>query len=81
MVAVAVLLPFTPVAGPLGFVRPSWTLLAGIAGLVVVYLTLVDQGKRLFFAAESPTQAGRGHARERRINRRAGRFSHRVLGR
>ena len=47
MVAVAVLLPFTPVAGPLGFVRPSWTLLAGIAGLVVVYLALVDQGKRV----------------------------------
>lgn len=79
MVGVAVLLPFTPAASPLGFVRPSWTLLAGIAGLLVVYLTLVDQGKRLFFAAESAPDRVRGHARERSINRRAGRFSHRGL--
>jgi Mg2+-importing ATPase len=77
VVLVAVLLPFTPVAGPLGFVRPPATLLLTVVLLVVVYLLLVDQGKRLFFAGEHHVESPRGRGRERSIDRRAGRFTHR----
>jgi Mg2+-importing ATPase len=77
MVGVAVVLPFTPVAEPLGFARPSWQLLATVVVLVLVYLALVDQGKRLFFSGEHHVDQHPSTQRAHRIERRASRFIHR----
>ncbi|HEX8995832.1 MAG TPA: magnesium-translocating P-type ATPase [Ktedonobacterales bacterium] len=41
IVAVATALPFTPLAGPLGFTAPPVALLAAIAAMCVVYLSMV----------------------------------------
>ena len=46
IVALAVALPFTPLAAPLGFTPLPFALLALIAAMVVVYLALVDLVKR-----------------------------------
>ncbi len=48
-VAVAIALPFTPLADWLGFVRPPAALLAALAVLVVVYLLCVEAAKRAFY--------------------------------
>ena len=47
-VAVAILLPFTPVAGMLGFVAPPPFLLLAIAGVAVLYLASAEMAKRIF---------------------------------
>jgi Mg2+-importing ATPase len=48
VVALAVALPFTPLAGPLGFVAPPAMLLGVLAALVGAYLVLVEALKRRF---------------------------------
>jgi Mg2+-importing ATPase len=50
VVATAAVLPFTPVAGLLGFVPPPAGMLLAIAGLAVAYLGCVEVAKRRFFA-------------------------------
>ena len=55
VVAVAVLLPFTPVGSWFGFVAPSPALLAAIAGLVVVYLLLAQGVKAAFYRLYRPS--------------------------
>jgi len=60
VVGVAVLLPFTPLAGVLGFVAPPASLLAAIAGLALSYLAFAEIAKRWFY------RAGR---RRRRVTR------------
>jgi Mg2+-importing ATPase len=77
VVAAAVLVPVTPLAGVLGFVAPPTPFYGALAVMVVAYLVLVDVGKRWFFAMD---RAGPPpHLRERghpvRVNRRADRFS------
>ena len=47
-VAVATVLPFTPLAGVLGFVAPPATLLAAIAGVAALYLVCAEIAKRRF---------------------------------
>jgi len=47
--AVAVVLPFSPIAGTLGFEQPPWTFLAVLAGMTVTYLALVEAGKAVFY--------------------------------
>jgi P-type Mg2+ transporter len=85
-VAVAVALPFTPLRGPFGFVRLPLDFLAIVAGMVVVYLVLVEIGKAVFYrvAAVAPEQrvplARRGHPRLERVERLATRWSHGHLG-
>jgi Mg2+-importing ATPase len=49
VIAVAVALPFTRAAGPLGFVAPPWTLFPVLAGLTVSYLMLAEWAKRGFY--------------------------------
>jgi len=46
----AVALPYTPVAGPLGFVPLPASFLAFIAAATITYLALVELVKRLVFA-------------------------------
>jgi Mg2+-importing ATPase len=45
-VAVAIALPYTPIAGPLGFVPLPPAYLAFVAGVTVTYLGLVETAKR-----------------------------------
>ena len=48
-VAVAVLLPFTPLAGSLGFEPLPWGFLLALVGMVLTYLLLVETAKRWFY--------------------------------
>jgi Mg2+-importing ATPase len=49
VVAVAVLLPFTPLAGFLGFVAPPPLFFLVLVGMVVLYLLIVEQVKQWFY--------------------------------
>lgn len=49
VVAVAVALPYSPLAGPLGFEPLPGAFLAALAGMVVTYVLLVEVTKRWFF--------------------------------
>jgi Mg2+-importing ATPase len=76
-VATAILLPYTPLAAPLGFTPLPASYLPIVATLVVVYLALVEVTKRALFApadllrpAPAPTSAA-----GRRVQRRAARFT------
>lgn len=77
VVVVAVALPFSPLAGVLGFTRPPLSLLAALAVVVVAYLAVADLTKWLFFRAEEradpPADPSRGHAR--RVHRALASFS------
>ena len=78
VVAIAVVLPFTPLAHPLGFIRLPVGVLVAIAALVPAYLLLLEVGKLLFFRAESRRAhrpARTGDRAERRILRRASRWT------
>jgi P-type Mg2+ transporter len=73
---VGAVIPLTPLADPLGFVQPPLTFYLALAGLVVVYLVLIEFAKTLFFAesqAHAPTV--RRRTRRHRLQRRAARFS------
>jgi Mg2+-importing ATPase len=50
ILAVAVLLPFTPLAGPLGFTPLPGIYYIFLAGATVAYLGMVEIGKRLLVA-------------------------------
>ncbi|HSB25789.1 MAG TPA: magnesium-translocating P-type ATPase [Burkholderiaceae bacterium] len=56
-VGVAVLLPFTPLAGVLGFVAPPPELLLLIAALTLVYLSCAELAKRWFYRAVAHRRA------------------------
>ncbi|WP_406037915.1 magnesium-translocating P-type ATPase [Micromonospora sp. NBC_00898] len=77
-VAVAWLIPYLPVAGPLGFQPLPIGFLAVLVGLVVAYLALVEVTKRALFASSDllrPTRRPPEVVRRRRTHRRAERFS------
>ncbi|HXY86393.1 MAG TPA: magnesium-translocating P-type ATPase [Gaiellaceae bacterium] len=75
--AVGVLIPFSPVADALGFTPLPASLLAAIAAMVGTYLALVETGKYFFFKRPIHLRplAIRRARRERRIHRRAARWS------
>jgi Mg2+-importing ATPase len=78
--AAAILLPYTPMAAPLGFVPLPIIYLPIVATLVVVYLALVEVTKRALFAPDdllrpAPQPTAPAVRRERR---RAARFTTRV---
>ena len=75
-VATAILLPYTPLAAPLGFTPLPAGYLPIVTTLVVVYLTLVEAIKRTLFtpadllrSVPAPASVGR------RVQRRAARFT------
>ena len=76
--ATGVVLPFSPVAGVLGFTALPLGFLAILVAMVVTYLGLVEVGKSRFFQpvrGERPLARRRGRW-ERRIHRAAARWSH-----
>lgn len=49
VVALAILLPFTPLGGLLGFVAPPPLFYLVLAGMVILYLLIVEQAKQWFY--------------------------------
>jgi P-type Mg2+ transporter len=77
VVAVAVFLPFSPLAHTLGFTRLPASFLAAVAGMIVAYLLLIELGKRRFYRIQptGPPLARPRPPRQRRIHHRAYRWS------
>jgi Mg2+-importing ATPase len=76
-VAIGVLLPFSPLAGRLGFTALPAGLLAALAVMIPAYLVLLELGKRRFYrveAAGTPLSRPRPPS-ERHIHHRASRWS------
>ena len=67
VVAIAIVLPFTPLGAVLGFQPPSTMLLLALAGVVLVYLVIADAAKGLFFRAEGRRRPP--HPRVRHLRR------------
>ncbi|MFJ5530294.1 magnesium-translocating P-type ATPase [Streptomyces sp. NPDC093261] len=75
VVALGAALPATPLAHVLGFQFLPTGFFAAVAAMVVVYLLLVETGKRIFYRtarAPVPPRPALGH---RHLRRRAARFS------
>lgn len=75
-VAIAVLLPLSPLGPPLGFTPLPWQFYPMLAGLAVIYLVLVDVTKSVFYRDVVTRAPGRTRGRHHRIHRRAAPFSH-----
>jgi Mg2+-importing ATPase len=73
-VAVAVLLPLSPLAGVLGFSPLPWSFFAALAGMTVGYLVLVELGKVVFYRYAVPRPKVDLHA-EHHLRRRASQFT------
>lgn len=54
VIGVALALPYTPLAGPLGFEALPSSFLAWVAGILAVYLALVEGAKALFYKQVEP---------------------------
>jgi Mg2+-importing ATPase len=76
VVLLAVLIPFSPASGLLGFVQPPPVLLLVMAVMALAYLTLVDFAKRVFYAEVERVAAERRRGWREQVHRRAARFSH-----
>lgn len=76
-VAIGALLPYSPLAGVLGFTALPASLLVVLAVMVVVYFVLIELGKRRFYRVlvEGTPIAHPAPDRERRIHHRASRWS------
>jgi Mg2+-importing ATPase len=75
-VAVGLALPLSPFAGPLGFAAPTTAFLLTLAGLVVLYLALIEAGKTRFYRVHVPSAAAPlRRVPDSRVHRRAARFS------
>ncbi|MBS1676039.1 MAG: magnesium-translocating P-type ATPase [Actinobacteria bacterium] len=76
-VAVGVALPFSPVASDLGFTAPPAAFMGALAVMIVAYLLLIELGVRRFWrtATAGPSLALPRPRRERRVHRRAARWS------
>jgi Mg2+-importing ATPase len=58
VVAAVIVIPFTPLRGPLGFVRISALTYAALAGIIVVYVLAAEVAKWLFYRFERRREAG-----------------------
>ena len=80
---VGAVLPYTPLAGLLGFTPLPATFLVLLFGMVVVYLLLVELAKKRFYRtphAQSPRPPSTHAERlERHLRRRAARFVHHAV--
>ncbi len=76
-VAIGIAIPFSPLAEPLGFEALPLDFFAILGVMVVTYLGLVELGKSRFFRPQPGVQplARRRPSHERRIHRRAARWS------
>ena len=77
VVAVGFALPFSPLAHALGFTALPAALVAVILAIIPTYLLLLELGKRIFYRREEQRapEEPRRTARERRILRRASRWT------
>ncbi|MGZ4436899.1 MAG: magnesium-translocating P-type ATPase [Nocardioidaceae bacterium] len=76
VVAVAAVLPASPIASALGFQPLPGGYFAALAAMVVGYLTLVEAGKRWFYRVSAAPPGGvPTDLRHRYLRRRAARFS------
>ena len=77
VVAIAAALPYSPVAHTLGFTALPGTFLGAVAAMVVVYLLLIELGKRRFYRLETagPPLVHRQPPRLRRLEHRASRWT------
>ncbi|HEV7185644.1 MAG TPA: magnesium-translocating P-type ATPase [Leifsonia sp.] len=78
VVAVGALLPFSPLAGVLGFTPIPLPFFLALVGMIVAYLVLVELAKAWFFARAAQSPAGapvRRRGFEHRVVRRAARFT------
>ncbi len=76
-VGIGVLLPFSPLAGVLGFTALPASFLAALVAMICLYLVLIELGKRRFYRLQGEGRpiARPGPPRERRIHHRASRWS------
>ena len=79
-VAIGVALPFSPLADVLGFTALPAGFLAALAAMIVVYLVLIELGKRRFYRVRphGPPIARPRPDRERWIHHRASRWTTRA---
>lgn len=75
VVAVGAALPATPLAPVLGFQLLPAGFFAAVAAMVVVYLFLVEIGKRIFYRSTGPSARPQPTPGHRHLRRRAARFS------
>ncbi len=76
-VGIGVLLPFSPLAGLLGFTALPASFLATLVVMICLYLVLIELGKRRFYRLQGEGRpiARPRPPRERRILHRASRWS------
>ncbi|MFE8948486.1 magnesium-translocating P-type ATPase [Streptomyces sp. NPDC007856] len=75
VVALGAVLPATPLADVLGFQQLPTAFFAAVAAMVVVYLLLVELGKRIFYRTAGPRARPAPAPGHRHLRRRAARFS------
>ncbi|MFD8394311.1 magnesium-translocating P-type ATPase [Streptomyces sp. NPDC059680] len=75
VVALGAALPTTPLAHVLGFQPLPTAFFAAVATMVVVYLLLVELGKRIFYRTTGPHARPEPAPGHRHLRRRAARFS------
>ncbi len=76
VVAVGIVLPMSPLRGVLGFRALPVAFFFALAGMVVVYLVLIDFAKSVFFEPEAaPAAVVRTRGHPHRVHRSAARFS------
>ncbi len=78
VVAIGVALPYSPVAGDLGFRALPVVFFLALAVMVASYLALVEVAKRRFFEQDpgpAPRPRDRASRRRRRVKRRAARWT------
>jgi Mg2+-importing ATPase len=70
-------LPFSPLSHELGFEALPGTFVGAVAAMIVVYLVLIELGKRWFYrlVPAGPSVSRAIPSRQRRIHHRAGRWS------
>jgi Mg2+-importing ATPase len=73
-VAVGAVLPATPLAHDLGFAPLPGPFFLALMAMVVIYLGLIEVGKRWFYRP-TPAPAARSRTEGHRVHRRAARFS------
>jgi Mg2+-importing ATPase len=75
---VGVVLPYTPLAGPLGFVPLPASFLLILCAMIVTYLAVAEVGVAYFFRKRTGTAplAHRRSRQHRRVHRLATRWSH-----
>ncbi len=78
VVGIGIWLPFSPIAGALGFEPLPAPFFLALLGMIGVYLVLVESAKRWFYSRPAPasvTASVRRRGREHRVSRRSRRFT------